>query len=199
MKANSTIRILTVIVGLGYSAISPLPANPDPATTTAVTAIESSAGESVPEGLTPTEWAGIREAHEAWKHRFAEDDDGTFSASNPGQQWRTIFDGRGFSAEPRHHAWRWGLELTGYGIGESRHPVNGKAKKTEATGTRLSYQWDEILEEWFRNDRRGLEQGWTLGERPAGADDQTLRLDLAVRGDLRPVIDPEASGVAWRS
>ena len=197
MKINDTTKVLAIFAGLGFPALSPLPASPD---TVATTAIKFSNGESVPEGLTPSEWAGIRGAHEAWKHRFAESDDGkSFSATNPGQQWRTVFDGRGFTAEPHDHSWRWGLELTGYGFGEDRHPVSGQAK-TEATGTRLSYRWDEILEEWFRNDGRGLEQGWTLSERPTGAgDDETLRLDLAVRGDLRPAVGAEGGSVNFVS
>lgn len=78
------------------------------------------ASDSVPDGLTATDWASIREAHKAWKHRFVEHEDETFSATNPGQQWTTVFDGRGFTTEPRGGAWQWGLELTGFGIGEKR-------------------------------------------------------------------------------
>ena len=186
VKTDCSIGGLAVVVGLGLFALSPLAANPG---IDAASANESSTSNSVPEELTPTEWAGIREAHEAWKHRFTEGEDGTFSASNPGQQWRTVFDGRGFTTEPRGGVWRWGLELTGYGIGGNRRPV-GSMAKAEATGTRLSYHWDGTLEEWFLNDGRGLEQGWTLSERPdgTGVDEEILRLDLAVRGDLRPIV-----------
>jgi len=42
------------------------------------------------------------------------------------------------------------------------------------------------LREWFVNDERGLEHGFTLEQRPSGAQDHMTRLefDLAVRGGL---------------
>jgi len=33
---------------------------------------------------------------------------------NPGLQWRTEFDGKGFTVTPDHGQWTWGLELIGY-------------------------------------------------------------------------------------
>jgi hypothetical protein len=180
-------RLVTVLVtGFGFSLGSFLEADPDvPASRT---------GPTLPEGLTTVEWAGIRKAHEDWQHRFTQSDDGTYSASNPGQDWRAVFDGQGFLTEPHGETWRWGLELKAYGIGDSINPVEGSAK-ISAAEARLSYRWSDHFEEWFRNDGRGLEQGWTLSERPAGAANEVLRLDLAVRGDLRPVVDSEGSGV----
>ncbi len=64
-------------------------------------------------------------------------------------------------------------------------------------GNRLTFAHDLVLEEWFINDGRGLEQGWTVKERPvAGAGDGgVLRLELAVRGGLRPVVS--AGSVAF--
>ncbi len=151
-----------------------------------------------PEGLAPAEWSGIRAAHEAWRHRFHQEEDGTHIARNPGQQWTTRFDGRGFLAEPSGQGWRWGLELRSYGVGEERVAVSGEARaEVSGDGGRLSYHWDGHLEEWFLNDVRGLEQGWTLRERPAGAVDQTLRLDLAVRGGLRPAVSGDGLGVGF--
>lgn len=134
------------------------------------------------QGLTATEWQGIRAAHEAWKHRFIEEEDGVVSAVNPGQRWRTEFDGRGFTAQPSGQNWKWGLELKSYGIGDSRVEPRGRPR-IETSERQLTYHWSKNLREWFLNDVRGLEQGWTLQSRPEG-DGGTLRIELAVRGGL---------------
>jgi trimeric autotransporter adhesin len=145
---------------------------------------------------TPSDWSGIRSAHETWKHRFEKAEDGSFLARNPGQQWTTRFDGRGFLVEPTGQDWRWGMELRSYGVGELRHGIPGTARV--ATGEkRLSYHWHESLEEWFLNDSRGMEQGWTFSERPAGATDDRLRLDFAVLGGLEATVRSDGLSVAF--
>lgn len=156
-------------------------------------------GETPPEGLASADWSGIRAAHEAWRHRFQREEDGAHLAHNPGQGWTVRFDGRGFLAEPAGRGWRWGLELRSYGAGGRRVPVAGKAlAEVSGDGGRLAYRWDERLEEWFLNDARGLEQGWTLRERPAGAAEEGgLRLELAVRGGLRPEVSADGLSVGF--
>ena len=42
-------------------------------------------------------------------------------------------------------------------------PVSGRSE-VEATHNTLRYHWSEQVEEWFINDQRGLEQGWTISE-----------------------------------
>ncbi len=50
------------------------------------------------------------------------------------------------------------------------------------------------LTEWFENRPKGLEQGWTIAERPTGAG--PLRLGLALEGDLSLAIEEDGrSGV----
>jgi len=60
--------------------------------------------------------------------------------------------------------------------------------KLAADGQRLTYQRGPVLQEWFLNDPRGLEQGWTISQRPEGAGSGPIRLDLAVRGNLQPAV-----------
>jgi hypothetical protein len=60
----------------------------------------------------------------------------------------------------------------------------------------LVYQWDDSLEEWFVNDARGLEHGFTLHKRPPGAGD-VLSFRISVRGDLRPVLQDNGRTVAF--
>jgi hypothetical protein len=68
--------------------------------------------------------------------------------------------------------------------------------QVKAEGERITYRWDPGLREWFVNDERGLEHGFTLEQRPSGAQDHMTRLefDLAVRGGLRP--EAVANGTA---
>jgi len=154
----------------------------DPVAVEAAPAGKDPAAE--PDGVSSGDWASIREAHSAWKHRFTTAGDGTFQATNPGQALTFTFDGRGFAARPlgqNADAWTWGLELLGYGSGESETLLDG-AGEPEFSEGRLAFRRDARLEEWFLNDSRGLEQGWTLGERPAGSAEAPLRLRLGVRG-----------------
>lgn len=51
-------------------------------------------------------------------------------------------------------------------------------------GQRIEYCWDDLLTDWCINDARGLEHGYTVQQRPAGAG--LLRFTLAVRGGLQP-------------
>ncbi len=151
------------------------------------------APDQVPEGLAKSDWASIRAAYEAGRHSF-QPNDGGWQAGNPRQQWLTTFDGRGFMAEPKGGDWQWGLELRSYGFSDNEHPTSGQPA-VKAEGQRLTYQWDKVVQEWFVNDERGLEHGFTVKERPEGAPDTPLQFHLAVRGSLFPQITLDALGV----
>ena len=146
------------------------------------------------EGLTGTDWQGIRAAHEEWRHGFREVD-GTWQARNPGQQWTTTFDGRGFLARPDGASWTWGLELRSYGFDGEQVAVHGRPE-VKAEGQRLSYHWSGGLEEWYVNDHRGLEHGFVVDQRPPGAaEGSRLVFTLGTRGGLRPLISGDAQTV----
>ncbi len=146
----------------------------------------------VSEGLGASDWQSIRAAYEAGRHAFAPTEAG-WTARNPGQRWTTEFDWRGFLATPDEGDWTWGLELLGYGAGELRIPVAGNPS-VAAEGQRLAYRWDEHLEEWWINDRRGLEHGYVVKKRPSsdGAGDAPLTFHLATRGGLTPRVSSGA-------
>jgi len=60
----------------------------------------------------------------------------------------------------------------------------------KADGQRVTYEREEGVSEWFINDKRGLEHGFTIGKRPADASDSEapLMFTLAARGNLHPKI-----------
>ncbi len=94
------------------------------------------------------------------------------------------FDGRGMSVDSDQAPWNWGLELTSYGFPGSELAVD-EPLAMQAAGSRLAYHWGADLEEWYVNQARGLEHGFTLAKRPQGADPgELLMFDMNVRGDL---------------
>ena len=158
-------------------------------------ALESLASEIVPKGLTAAEWSGIRTAYQAGRHAVHRENDGTLAADNPGQHWRTEFDGEGFTVIPDHGEWCWGLELTGYG----ERTLLSAASSITCQGGKITCQRDDFLTEWFSNDTRGLEQGWTFQRRPKRDDSSApLRLHLSIRGELRPRVAADGACVSFQ-
>lgn len=153
--------------------------------------------DQVPKGLAKSDWQSIRAAYEAGRHAF-QPTDTSWQARNPGQQWTTTFDQRGFMAQPRDATWQWGLELQSYGWGDQQTSVTG-TPVVKAEGQRLSYQWDATVQEWFVNDQRGLEHGFTVAQRPQNILPHTsLSFTLNTRGNLRPVVPPDALGLLFQ-
>lgn len=147
---------------------------------------EQSNQDAVPEGLAATDWDQIRWAREARRHDFRAVDGG-FEAWQPGQQWLMRFDAKGFRVRPETGGWDWGLELKSYGpLGQERS--QSRPAVVSAGNQRLSYDWGDGLEEWFLNDERGLEHGFTVKERPCREASPYLTFSLGVRGRLRPVL-----------
>jgi len=126
--------------------------------------------------------------------RPAADDPGIWRARSDRQQWRVQFDRHGFLVEPDHGEWKWGLELTAYGVDAARTRPRSPQVRVEAE--RLTYAWDALLDEWFVNGRDGLEHGFTLRNRPAGASG-ALSFDLSVRGTLRATVDAKGRDVTF--
>ena len=152
--------------------------------------------EAAPDGIPAADWAGIREAYEAGRHA-ARAVEGGYQAHNPGQRWRTRFDGRGFTTSPDAGGWTWGLQLESYGfVGREQEVM--KPTRVRAEGGRVAYAWDPTLEEWYVNDHRGLEHGFTIHRRPPrdeGRGEDPLTLALAVRGTLHPEVMTGGRGV----
>ena len=166
----------------------------------AVASAASWLGAETPRGLSDSDWSGIRAAHERQLYGIVANPDGTHQARNPGQAWLTRFDSRGFTVTPDAGGWEWGLELIKYG-GRTLLPGSGaKEGPVRHEGGQIFCLRDECLTEWYVNDVRGMEQGWTLSKRPERADAAAeLRLDFAVRGSLRPQLSIDGASVAFLS
>lgn len=98
------------------------------------------------------------------------------------------------SQKDQDQSWRLEMKLKAYGYGEqltTAPPIvshNVKDSRIEyARGVAANPQSairNPQLVEWYVNKSAGLEQGFTLNERPAGANEGPLKLVLAVNGDL---------------
>lgn len=160
---------------------------PLPAVLAALWNAPTVAGDDVPGGLGESEWPTTAGATEAIGYAIHQRADGTYGARNPGQQWHCIFDGHGFLVVPDHGLWIWGMALqTCQG-----RPLASARSRGGVDGNKLRYRRNECIEEWFLNDERGLEQGWTLAAPPVGCAissscgrESWLSLGLALRGNL---------------
>ena len=79
---------------------------------------------------------------------------------------------------------RLALRLAGYGSGRRLQAVS--MARPVARGNRVAYDRGGLVE-WYANGPLGLEQGFTIPARPAGAGDGALKLSLAVSGNVRAV------------
>ena len=100
MKTNSPLLVLIAVVVLCLASRPPVAGAAEPGKTHQLTV-----PDQVPEGLAKSDWQSIRAAYEAGRHAF-QPIEGGWQARNPGQQWTTKFDGRGFVAEPRDGGWQ---------------------------------------------------------------------------------------------
>jgi hypothetical protein len=85
------------------------------------------------------------------------------------------------------------LDRFGRGVGDAVRPAAPRI-----AGAWVEYDRGDGVREWFVNLPRGVEQGWTVAERPAGTGPLTLVLDTGRRPDC--VADGELgwAGVVYR-
>ena len=129
---------------------------------------------SLPEGASAGWWASVQgdigrsEYQVTWQdHTYLPDLPSAYQAPNRAQNLRTYFTPTGIRAVPRtgdSAAWEWGLTLTGYGYEGAIQPVAPATLSSD--GNRVEYRRGGLTE-WYVNDERGLEQGFTLDGPPA--------------------------------
>lgn len=88
------------------------------------------------------------------------------------------------------------LRVTRLGRGGARQPVAAR-ELVDVRGALASLRRDRGLTEWYRTTPRGLEQGFSLRERPAGAGEPVV-VELQVGLGLRPELADDGS-VVWLS
>lgn len=125
-----------------------------------------------------------------------------YLAPNPAQGWHARFDSDGLSVEvpalSGGEVRNWAMRLVSYGYGERAVPV--EAAEVAAAGNRVEYRRGPLVE-WYVNERRGVEQGFTISEPPVVADKRTqgapLSLRLTVEGDLHAELSADGQSIGF--
>jgi hypothetical protein len=133
-------------------------------------------GDAVPAG----DGLATMQRHIAQREYRASYNSNGLQAPNRVNNLRTYFSPNGIRVHDRTRAGSpelLALNLTGIGRGETLAAVGFGEVKSD--GARVEIHRPELIE-WYENSPAGLEQGFTLEERPAG--DGPLRLELAVDG-----------------
>ncbi|MET0625434.1 MAG: Calx-beta domain-containing protein [Pyrinomonadaceae bacterium] len=94
------------------------------------------------------------------------------------------------SEKERAGAWRLGFRLKAYGYGAELRAVPPVTARN-VRDNRIEYVRSSKFVEWYENRAEGIEQGFTLSERPeqSGGDGEPLRVSLGVEGDLRARVE----------
>jgi hypothetical protein len=123
-----------------------------------------------------------------------------YHAPNRAQNLRTYFTPTGICMIQRTQNssnWQWDLTLTGYGYTGAVKPVaNAKLLTNE---NRIEYQRDSLTE-WYVNDQKGLEQGFTLTappELPGRQEQAQIVLEMKVAGNLIGQLTDNGSAVKF--
>ena len=104
-------------------------------------------------------------------------------------------------ALPAAEDWTVGLRLAVYGRGDALAQM--PAATPSAEGARVEFRHGgshagaPALTEWYVNEARGLEHGFTLAAAPDGVGPVTL--ELAVTGGLMPALEPDGLAVVLRA
>ena len=161
---------------------------------------------SLPEGASAGWWASVQEDigkseyQVTWQdHTYLADLPAAYQAPNRAHNLRTYFAPDGIRAIPRtgDDAWEWGLTLTGYGYQGAVQPV--VRATLSADRDRVEYRRGDLTE-WYVNEERGLEQGFTIDAPPSlgtseGDGAGYLVLELVVTGDLSPSLTEDGLAI----
>lgn len=113
-----------------------------------------------------------------------------FEAITPPQRLDTRFTAQG--VEVSSGTLRWSMALQGYGYGEALKAVQAVTPK--ANLNRVEYRRGSVRE-WYVNGPMGLEQGFTLSERPGQQNDGPLTFALTLRGNVFVSVDEDGKSL----
>jgi hypothetical protein len=138
---------------------------------------------------------GLRQAFERTVYSLRDSGDGAWRGENPAQRLTLEFNGQG--ARLSHPQGSVSFHLTGYGYGDRLQKA--APARLFGTGNRVEYQRRDLTE-WYVNGSQGLEQGFTLAQRPgAGDQGESLAIALGVTGDLAPAQKADEGSVRFES
>ncbi len=124
-----------------------------------------------------------------------------YQAFNRAHSLRTYFTAQGIRVVPVNgdtSDWEWGLHLQGYGFAGNLQPAreqNSAPLQPIVEGNRIEYRRGNLTE-WYVNDERGLEQGFTFAAAPPASKNQlSLVVEMALAGNLAPILSRDGSAI----
>jgi hypothetical protein len=114
-----------------------------------------------------------------------------FTLANSSHDFVTDFTSQG--VEVKSGDGHWGFALLGYGYGDALTTVS--ATSPQASANRVEYR-RRALTEWYVNGPAGLEQGFTINERPLQTGHEPLTIALSLSGDLDTAVDQDGKGLS---
>ncbi len=147
-----------------------------------------------PKGIHASEWASIQKQMEMGKYKAYPQTDGSYASANLAhglqiayaKNGNTTLTPRNCNQADYHVAMR--LEGIGYQqLSPLAKPIALTKEDLGATkGSKVTYQWNANLREWWVNDEQGLEQWFSLQEAPKGRIANTpLHLRMALQTDMQ--------------
>jgi len=172
----------------------------------------------LPSGVSVDWWAAVQEniaRSEYWvtwqEHTYLDGIDAAYQAPNRAQNLRTYFTAKGIRVIPRTFAgetppWEWAVTLKRYGYATTALETNADRMQlikspvhTVADKNSFEYQYSNLttpITEWYQNEARGLEQGFTLHAPPQGTGNEIV-LELALDGGLTPHLASDGEAIEF--
>lgn len=126
------------------------------------------------------------------------DNKGAFEADNPNNSYATYIQDESVNLVSQNDDWQIEMKLKGFGYGKDIFKVSSDKPKVQKNKTRIEINKSAIhnpqskIIEWYENKPEGLEQGWTLNERPNNQiTNQPLQLELEIGGNLIPKLSED--------
>jgi len=113
----------------------------------------------------------------------------TYKTINESHGMRYAFSSNGLIIQSADKSWKWGMALKKWGYeGKFQSVPDAEVKANDQT---VEYTRGKGLTEWYKNTIFGLEQGFTLTERPdtTKAKGSLLALEIAISGTLTPKLN----------
>ena len=117
----------------------------------------------------------------------------SWRAANPRWELVASFTREGALIATDGASWR----LATLAIGRGERITECTPVEPEVRAGRLEYDRATFVE-WYANDRSGIEQGFAVRARPAGAPGEPLDIHIGVTTRLAPAVHADARGVDYR-
>jgi FG-GAP repeat/FlgD Ig-like domain/FG-GAP-like repeat len=133
----------------------------------------------------------------AQQEYLASQDEHGLQAPNRAHNLRTHFRDGGIDVVPRQSkdeadSWQFAWRTSRWGRFGRLATVNAAATVPRANGARVTYS-HAGLDEWYENKKEGLEQGFTIHERPSGSGPLVVAGQLG--GGLSPLLTREEEAI----